>query len=447
MPSVQFGTSSYSRSRGDMPPLRVINMFVEEAPTEETGIAVQSRPGLAETGVTMGSSVEALFRRDGVLSGGLFGLGSGNLYDGSSSVGSIGGSGAASIAGNESGLMATAGAGLKHYDGSTLAAVSFPDGANVRKVIEGASRFIAIRDNSAKFYWTTPLATTFDPLNFATAESAADRLYDALFIDAILVLFGSETVEFWPITGDADLPFAPLQARVIERGIKATGCATPIGSTFAWVTNLNQVCISDEETVISSPGLQEQIEASGECRLFTMVIDGSEYLVLRIDSETQVWSMRSKRWSEFQSFGETNWMAQCYAGGVFGSSDGRILEWSDTHYDLGGVLERRLSFGFPLNSGGVRIDNIQLRCNVGQAPLTGTYTDPVAELRLSRNVGKSWGAWKQKALGRQGQFRTKAQWRACGMASYPGLLGEIKVTDPVDFRVSDILVNEQWGGR
>lgn len=448
MPSVQFGTSSYKRSRGDMPPLPVVNMFAEEAPTEETGIALQSRPGLSDTSVEMGLSVEALFRRDGVLSGGLFGVGSGEIYSGSTSLGTLAGNGPVSIAGNEMGIMAAAGSTLRYYDGTTLSSVSFPDGASVRKVIQGASRFIAIRDGTGKFYWTSSLGVTFGALDFATAESAADALYDALFIDAILVLFGAETVEFWPVTGNSDRPFAPLQARVIERGIRATGCATAIGSTFAWVTNLNQICLTDENTVISNPGLEARIAASSECRLFSFHMEGTEFLAVRIDDETQVWTQRSQRWSEFQSYGKDNWLPQCFADGVFGSSDGKLLEFGDDNLDLGGVMERRFAFGMPLNSGGVTIRNIQLRCNVGQTPyLTGDYTDPTVEMRLSRNAGKTWGNWKQKALGVQGDYRKLVRWNGCGMASRPGLMGEFRVVDPIDFRVSDVRVNEGWGGR
>nr|WP_281251248.1 packaged DNA stabilization protein [Novosphingobium mathurense] len=433
-----------------MPSLPVVNMFVEPAPTESRGIAVQSRPGLTDRSADMGAGpVEALFKADNVLSTALFGVSGGDLYTGTTLLGNLDGTGPVSMAGYETFLFVAAGASLWGYDGTTLAAIAFPDSASVSKVIVGQSRAIAIRKDTGKFYWSDVLATSIDALAFATAESAPDRSLDLLFIDSILIIFGAETVEFWPTTGDATLPFQPLQGRVIERGIKNTGCATSIGSTFAWVTDLNQVCLTDENTVISNPGLEARIKASTECRLFTFNIEGAEFLCLRIDNETQVWSYKSRTWSEFKSWGQDNWIPQCFAKGVFGSSlDGKTFTFGSDWLDLGGVLERRLSFGFPLNSSGVTISNVLVRTNPGSTTyLTGTYADPALELRLSRDAGKTWGNWRSTTLGTQGEYRKKVEWRGLGMASRPGLLGELRITDPVDVRFSDILVNEPWGGR
>src|SRR5690606_10176320 len=223
-------------------------------------------------------------------------------------------------------------------------------------------------------------------------------------------------------TSDDSLPFRPLENAVIEKGIKASGCATSIGSTFAWVTNENQVCLQDENTIISSPGLQARIEASNSVSLFTFLLDGIEFLALRLDTETQVWSYHTKMWSEFESYGQTNWIPQCAAGSIFGSSvDGKTLAWGDDYEDIGGVLERRFRGGFPLNAGGLTIANVGLRANVGSTGfLSGDYANPTVEMRLSRDAGRTWGAWRGVSLGEQGDYRQKVQWRNCGMASQPG---------------------------
>lgn len=449
MPRMQFGLTAFQRARGDLPELPVINFFAEEAPTEETGVVLQSRPGLSDRGADMGAGpVTGLFKADGVLDGALYGVSGGHFYEGASDMGAIDGSGPVSMAGYENLLFSTAGAGLWGYDGTTLAEIAFPDDANVAKVVVGASRLIAIRKDTEQFYWSNVLSGTIDGLSFASAENQPDRLRDALFIDGILLLFGAETVEFWPAGTDADTPFTPLQGRVFERGIRATGCATKFGSTFAWVTDNNQVCLSDPENIISKPGLEALIEASSAVSLWTFYLEGTEFLALRIDAGTWVFSLRSRLWSQFASYGESNWVPQCFAGGVFGSSvDGKTLEWGDAHQDLGGVLERRFRAGFPLNSGGLTINNTVLRCNVGQTPfLSGDYAEPQIEMRRSLNAGQTWGNWRAVGLGEQGQYRKKVQWTACGMAGQPAWLAEFRLTDPVPLRVSDVLINEPFGG-
>jgi hypothetical protein len=450
MPSVQFGLSSYERGRGDLPELPVINMFAEEAPTEDRGVVLQSRPGLSDRSADMGTGpVEALFKRDLVLDTALFGVSGGTLYSGATAIGAISGNGPVSMAGYSTNLFVTAGAGLWGYDGTTLAEISLPDSFSAVKVIVAASRAVVIRKDTGKLYWSDALEDDIESLDFTTAENQPDRALDLLFIDDILVVFGAETVEFMPNTQDDDLPFQPLEGRVIEKGIKATGCAVAIGSTFAWVTNTNQVCLGDESTIISNPGMEERIEASTECRLWTFTLGGIDFIALRIDGETHAWSIRSRLWCQFISYGQANWIPQCFAGGVFGSSiDGRTLEWGAAHEDLGGLLERRFRGGFPINSGGLSVNNTQIRVNVGQTPfLTGDYDEPTVEMRLSRDAGQTFGAWRAVGLGSQGNYRTRVQWRACGLASQPGFLPEFRMTAPVPFRVSDVLINEPWGGR
>ena len=452
MARMQFGTSAFERARGDLPELPVVNLFLEEAPTEETGIALQSRPGLEDLGSAMGAGpVETLFQRDGVLSGTLFGISAGQLYAASVPLGTVVGGGVVSIAGNEVGIMATAGGVMRFWDGTTLSDIAFPDGAGVRHVATGASRFYAVREDTGKVYWTAALGDDFDALDFATAESLPDDVLHILWLDDGAILLGEQSIEFWPNSGDADLPIQPLEGAVITRGIKATGCATLYGETWACVGDDNVVYLGNGTQIepISNAGLEERIKASAVTRLWAFFIDGEEFLALTVDAGTYDRGGRGQRWSQFASYGETNWIPHCYADGVFGSStDGTTMAFTAAHEDLGGVLERRVRAGFALNSGGLFVDNLILRCNVGQTPFTtGDYATPSVEMRTSDDAGQTWSAWDSATLGAQGDYRAQPVWDALGMASQPGFLVEFRVTAPIDFRVSDVLINEPRGGR
>lgn len=446
MPALDFGRSSYERGEGDLPGLPVVNMYVERSDSE--GLILQSRPPLVDRAADMGTGpIRALFKRDGVVGGRLLGVSGNSFFDVSSEVGVINGDGPVSIDGNEIAAMVCAGSDLFSYDGMTFAQVPLPDSFQALKVIEGAARFIVVRKGSGKFYFTPPLERTVAALDFATAESAADQLLDALFLDDILILFGKETVEFWPNTGDNNLPFQPLEGQVIERGIRATGCATEFNGTFAWVTDQNTVCVQNENNIISNPGLNERIADSTECSLFRFFIDGAEFLALRLDDETQCYNARTGAWSKFVSeLGQ--WNARCHAQGVFGADDGKTLAFGEGYEELGNSMERRFVAGYPINGGGLDVSNIRLRVNPGQTTfLTGQYADPVIEMRLSRDVGQTWGPFKQTSLGRQGEYSKRIEWRALGLASYPGLLAEFRLTDPVALRVSGVFINEEFGGR
>lgn len=449
MPQVQFGLSSYERPKGDMPALPVRNMVLEQAPTEARGIVLQSRPGLEEYGISMGSGpIRALFMRDLVLDSELFGVSSGSLYRGADVIGPISGIGPVSMAGNEIGLMTTAGASAYYYNGTVLNRVEFPDNATVAHVSVGGSRYWFVRKDTGKLYWTDALESDVEALDFLTAESLPDRLLQTLWIDGGLIAFGAESIEFFQQTGNPDLPIKPLINMVVEKGIKATNCATAIGHTFAAVTSENTVIYQREQTIISNPGLQARIEASSECSLFTFLLDGDEFLALRLDDETQVWNPRTQLWSEFASYGHSNWLVTCAAGNIMGAETGEMVVWGAAHLDLGSVLERRVAFGFPIDGRGLKINNLRARCNVGQSPfLTGQYAEPKIEMRLSDDAGQTFDEWEAESLGAQGEYRTLPEWRALGLASYPAFYGELRVTDPVDWRLSDITVNEPGGGR
>jgi hypothetical protein len=447
MPPLSYGLSSYERAEGDLPGLPVVNMYAEETASE--GIVLQSRPPLVDRGADLGTGpVRALYKRDGVVGGRLFGVSANSFFDVSADVGTINGTGPVSIAGNDVGIMVCAGGDLFTYDGVTFSQVPLPDDFQAVKVAEGSSRFVVLRKDSGRFYFTPPLNRTVDALDFATAESESDELLDALFIDDILILFGRETVEFWPNTTDNNLPFQPLEGRVLERGIKATGCASTLGSTFAWVTNQNTVCVSDENNVISNPGLQERIESSTDVSLFNFFIDGTEFLALRLDDETQVYNVRAGTWSKFESVLDGNWAAVCHAQGVFGALDGKTLEFGAGYEELGGPMERRWVAGFPLNGEPVDVSNLRIRVNPGQTDfLSGPFADPIIEVRISRDAGQTWGNWKHTNLGAQGNYRKKVEWRTLGLASRPGFMAEFRLTDPVALRVSGVFINEGVGGR
>lgn len=450
MPAITLGYSNYERTEGNLPPLLNFNYYAEKTDSED--VVLQSRRGLDDLNLDMGDGpVRQLFRRDLVVGSTLYGVSGSGLYSGTTLIGSISGSGFVSMAGNEIGLMVTAGNTLYFYDGSTLSTVSFPDGANVAHVETGGARYWLVRKDTGKLYYTDALESDVGALDFLTAESLPDRLLQTIWLKSMLVALGSESIEYFQQTGNADLPLTPLTNMVVEQGIRETGAACRVGETFAAVTNRNTVIMGSDAQIVSNPGLQAKIEASSSVRLFAFLLDGNEMLCLRLDDETHVYTPAGT-WHEWGTYGQTNWAAQCYAANAFGSAyDGKILDWGGDYTEApatDGILERLCSAGFALNGGSLQISNVMARVNAGQTTqLTGDYAEPRMEMRVSRNAGQTWGKWKAQSLGRQGEYGKKVQWRGGGQASYPGFLAQFRCTDPVPLRVSSILINEPFGGR
>jgi len=447
-----YGISASDRKRGDFPQLDVRNMLAENVPTEP-GTSLQSRPGLENSGISVNvpAPVKGLFKADGILNNSLFAATNTNLFKDGVSIGMVNGTGPASFDGYSDFIFYNAGQDVFGYDNSSLTTIDFPDGAYAVKVLVAASRAVAIRANSGSFYWTEPLGTTIDGLSFATAESRPDTLVDMVFLGDKLILFGTETVEYWQVSTNSDLPFSPIVGTTIPVGCKKTGCAVNFNRTFAWITNYNEVCVGNAENIVSDPDLQVKIQKSTNHKLWVFYVDDNEYLAVTIDNETWVYGARSGVWSTFSSHDQDNWVCQCYDDGYFGTtlSNGVLVQWADESYDdFGGPVERLLAAWAPITAGVDWLSNVVLRTNPGTTPYpVGLYSDPVVELRSSLDGGKTWLPWRQTILGRQGKYRTKVYWSSLGQFAYPGMLVNIRCSDPVPFRVSGLAYNEPFGGR
>lgn len=457
MPEIGLVTSTIRRGRGDLPQCPLVNLFLEQALTEPRQFSLLSHPGLAVEGTTLGvGPVAALSRADGVLSGAVLAVSGGYFYASGASQGAVSGSEVPSIAGNEMGAIAAAGGNARYYDGSAFSTVDFPDAAAVRKVIEQAGRFLFLRDGTGAVYFTEILEdmlvagiVTVDALNFFTAESEPDQLVDAVALQDRIVLGGTETIEFWVKTGNAELPYTPIAGLVYQKGVRATGCMAAFDNTVVWISPDHIVYrAGNVPERISDPGIEELIAASTTCRVDVYFFEGHEFakvllddICLEFDAQTQQWAERKTGVGQFVG-------GPVITGPIFGSmEDGKLYEPA-AFADLDGAHERSFCVNFPINGGTVSINNFGLRTNPGQTDfLTGDYTDPTIELIQSYNGGITFETALQEYLGEGGHYRKEVEWRALGFADAPGFFSKVRVTDPVNFRCSGAWINEPHGGR
>lgn len=443
MPALDYGKGAYKRSRGNLPELPVINMFVEQSSAE--GIVMQSHKALVEVAEVGSGPGRAKLQKDGVFGGDRFVISGNGFYRNSTLIGIVGGSGVAFIVASDTEVVCGRGQTAYSYNGTDFQPIAFPDGANVTMVAYTAGYWIFLREDSDS-WWFSAIgdARTIDALDFATAENEPDALLDILVLDGVLVFFGTESVEFWTATGDADLPYTPIQQRVFEQGIIATGCAVVVDNTFFWIGR-DGITYRNAEVpqAVSDDGIVERSKASASHRLFLIEDERHKFVCQRHDENTMLLDVTTSEWSERQSYGRTNWRA---GPGLVDDETGKI--WTlDGYTDAGGVFERRIRAGSRLGAP-VTVDNLLLTSEVGTTPhLAGDYVEPLIEMRDSRDAGKTWSEWEAVGLGEQGSYREIPEWRALGMFDRPGMLFEFRVTDPIGFRLSEVAINENSGGR
>lgn len=436
-----YGTSAYQRVRGNLPSLELVNMFVEQSNSQ--GVILQSRKALLQVADVGSGPVRATLAEDGVFSGDRFTLSGTSFYRGTTLLGTVAGDGVASIAANETEVLICAGAGIYSYNGTAFAAVTFPDSADVTAIAYNAGYFFALRSGTGQWYFSAVEdGRTWDALDFATAENEPDQLLDLVFLDGVLILAGTNSIEFWGATGDADLPYSPIQQRVFEQGIIATGCIAVVDNTFYWIgrdkiTYRN----GDVPQAIADDGIVEKAADSDTFRLYVLEDERHKFLCQRHDANTMVYDVTTQQWCEFKSYGRDNFRA---TGGFGDDETGKI--WSFSGYDEG-PIERLFMAGSVLEQA-VQIDNLRMVCEVGTTPnLTGDYAEPVIEMAYSDDAGNTFSEFEAESIGQQGQYRQRVEWRALGMFDDPGVLFKFRITDPVSFRVSGVGVNEATGGR
>lgn len=457
MPDIGIATSTIRRGRGELPQLPLVNMFIEQAVTEPRQFSLISHPGLAEQETAWGSGpVGALFQMDGVIDGKTAAVsGQALLVDGVE-LSALTGEVVPSIAGNEIGIAATQGEDGVYYDGATDSAIDFPDGAPIRKLIEQGGRFIGLRDGTGSWYFTEVLTDalvagvlTFDPLNFATAESEPDELVDAVAMQNMLVLGGKTTIEFWGKTGDSELPYAPITGRVFQKGVRDTGCMATFDNTVAWVSPENIVYrAGNVPERISDPGIEELIAASATCRLDSYFFEGHEFLKVHLDAVAVELDAQTSQWAERKTGVGVFQGGPAITGPIFGGFTDGLLYDLAAYEDLESHHERSFCVFQPINGGALPINNLGIRTNPGHTDfLTGDYTDPTIELFVSYDGGLTYDTPLQEQLGEAGEYRKEVEWRALGSADAPGFYAKIRVTDPVSFRCSGAFINEPHGGR
>lgn len=454
MPAIPYGVGAYRRDRGNLPEFILVNMFLEKTPSAENGVVLLSRPPLAANSIIGAGPVTGIFSQEGTFNGDKFRVSDGILYRNSTFLGAIAGGGAVSFAASGSELLVTAGTTLYSYNGTNLADVTLPDDFNCRAIAFISGHFIAVRDGSQKFYWSAQLdGRSWDALDFASAESEPDNLVDAVAMRGNLYLMGEDTIEPWFYTGSLDLPFSLIQQRLFPKGIHSTGCALAMDNALVWVGSDAIVYRSaDIPERISDHGIEERISASVSVSVFGFIHEGHSHFCVRHDAGVHAMDFATGQWWELQSYGRANFAGRCAAMQgetvLFGDdTDGTLWTFAAT-YAGEDTLVREWTAAFPLKGGTATVDNVTVDANAGStSDLSGQGSDPIIEMAASRTYGKNWGAYRQTKLGKQGEFRVRPRWNRVGMFDSPGAMFKFRLSDPVDLRVTNVLVNEPGGGR
>lgn len=451
MPAIPFARGSYRRRAGRLPEIRLVNAYLEA--TKDGDLYLLPRPGLEAYSSVGTGPIRGVFAQDGTLDGDLLTISGNGFYRNSTYLGIIEGTERVSITANATSAWIATGDKIYNSQGAGLTEYAFPDDAGVVWVGRLGGYFLAIRNGTHRLYYGD--GTTWNALDFTSAERMPDPLVGGLVVDDVLLLFGTETVEFFAQTADADAPFQRIEQRLYSRGCKARDTIALVDNAAFWVTDDGQVVRGGAVPErVSSNSIEERIANTDDADLtaFRLSWQGHEFYVLTTAEGTFAYDASTQEWSEFGSYGRTSFRA--HVGTMVGDAailgddeTGQLYRLTDEVATDNGETIQRIFTAIASTDKAFTCYNLTLDAAVGQtADLSGQGADPVIEMRYSDDYGNTWGPWEAVSLGRQGEYRVRPVWNGLGLIDAPGRVWEFRTTDPAPWRISRVAMNEDLRG-
>lgn len=341
------------------------------------------------------------------------------------------------------------------FGAGTVTAVSDADAQAWVTCTYLAQRVVTTKSNSNQFYYSSDsYGQTWDALDFQSAESAPGVIRRVYAFGGALIAFGVNTTEFFQVSGDPDIPFAPLRGAALDWGLGAMwSVATCNGSVVFLGRNAqgqHQIVRLAGYTpqVISDQSLDAQINALSDvsdATALSYVIDGHPFYQINfttanrsylLDVSNGVWSrLTDENGNRHRAEIAVNFNGQTI---VSDYQNGKLYTLSSSAYtNNGAVLPREVvSRHFFANHDRVVVDELVVDFEVGVGD--NTTTDPQVMLQISKDNGRSWGTELWMPLGKIGETQKRVVWRRLGLGR--DWTFKLRVTDPVKFVISSAAI-------
>lgn len=330
-----------------------------------------------------------------------------------------------------------------------IADADFPNGAKHITVMNGRA---IVDGTSLDTFWISDDEdpTSWNALNFASAEKRPDDLVLPYAIEDILWLLGKYSAEPWVYNANVDFPYAPIEGAVANWGIQAGNSLAEGDKTLFWLAksksgqNVVVMARGTQLQEISPPWLVYQIgrlSTTDDAEGFFYQQAGHAFYVLTFPKALKTWvyDLTTGEWHTRQTWEKGRWRARGYGFfqglhlvGDYNSSDYYELDL-DTYQDFTGTQRcRRRAPVIHKSYREMTFFNLIVDIEGGLGLLAGQGSDPILLLRYSDD-GKSWSDYLEASLGKLGEYNIKATWEQLGM-SYERIF-EISLTDPIPLTI------------
>lgn len=471
MPAINLALSAYRRT--GFRRATTVNCLVEADPTNPSAPeALIARPGL-EAFKTVGTApIRAVWQKQGLFDNAAVIVAQNTAYTLTEAgvvttlTGTIAGDDILEMDGGldadyNSVVRFANGSALYKLDSSTsiVSQETFPDSGNAgtTSVCFHKGYWIASEAGTDAMYYQNPGQTTWNALQFASAEYAPDAIVALRSFGELFAALGAATTEMWRATGNSTSPLEPAGGLTFDIGCRVAASAVNCGGSLIWVDQFSSVRMSSggEPVIISDHGLSEQIANTNapDIRASFFVARQHPCYVLTLgNQQTWIYDLSSKRWTNATSDGLDYWRANLFCN--MGDNADVILAGDALNNQVWRVDPERRTDGddtftmewtafLPADEAPVPVANLELVCEVGGSPRTGQGSDPLVGMQMSHDNGKTWPSnIRYRSLGATGDYTKRVRWNALGMAKPPfGIAFRFFCADPVIRRVSAVRAN------
>ncbi len=453
---------------------RCVNLFAEIVPEGGLEPAFLNRaPGL-KLKVSVGAGpIRGLW----VLNNNLYAVSRDKLYKLDSSytvttLGTVAGtSGPVSMADNGTQLFVACNGPSYIYNAQTgvfqrITDADFP-GAVTVGYLDGY--FVFNEPNSQRIWITSLLdGTSVDPLDFASAEGSPDGVVGIIVDHREVWVLGTNSVEVWYNSGNADFPLSRIQGAFNELGCVAAYSIAKMDNGLFWLgqdaRGQGIVYRANGYTGqrISTHAIEWQIQQYGtisDAIGYTYQQDGHSFYVLIFPTagKTWVYDASTQAWHERAGFSNGDFTRHRSNCQVFFNNEVIVGDYQNANvyaFDLddfsdNGSIQKWLRSWRALPTGQNNLKrtaqhSLQLDLETGVGLNLGQGSDPQVMLRWSDDGGHTWSSEHWVSIGKIGEFYRRAIWRRLGMTmKIRDRVYEVSGTDPVKIAVmgAELLVS------
>lgn len=330
------------------------------------------------------------------------------------------------------------------YATNAFTQITDPDFPGATTVCFVDGYFVFNEPNSGRYFISQLYdGTSFDGLDFATAEGNPDNLVAVVSCRRNIWEMGQASVEVSFNSGAADFPFDRIQGAFMEYGCAAAFSADVLANTIFWVGSDNDgVCtvwMAEQyapqriSTFAIEYYLSLYLSNIADATSYSYQEEGHFFYVLNIPGmpTTLVYDVTTKQWHERASLNtDTGQFVRHRAQNhmfAFGKhlvgdfENGKLYEQSLNYYDYDGAVIKRLRRAQYIADDLEYIFHQMLQIDIetgvglsGNAPTEDA--DPQIILRWSDDGANTWSNEHTRSMGAIGKYSKRVYWDRLGRA-------------------------------